>query len=113
MEKTAQNAITDEILEVNTCFSGTRQNPNICGSIENINTQNFTPANMILGFINGIMKELYDMSLEANCKNNCKILIGSGNGIRKNKMMIKLVKDAILSPTGSLVILVVPDKIPA
>ena len=89
MEKIVSNIDADDVLKVNTSFSGSRQNPNLCGNIDNINTQNFTPANLILGFINGILKELFDMSLQADVNHNCKKLIGSGNGIRKNKVMIK------------------------
>ena len=41
-------------LRVTTKFSGTRKNPDERGKIENLSFENFTPRNMMLGFLSGI-----------------------------------------------------------
>src|SRR5699024_4261090 len=47
-------------LKVTTAFSGTREEPEKRGSIENISTENFTPGNLIRGFLEGMTEELYE-----------------------------------------------------
>ena len=68
-----------------TRFSGTRSNPLLKGSLTDITTENFTPGDVKCAFLNGIIKELYDMYVTMNVKRSS--LIGSGNGIRKNKAL--------------------------
>lgn len=45
---------------VETLFDGTRFAPWKRGYIENISLSNFTPENLILGFLKGISRELHD-----------------------------------------------------
>lgn len=45
---------------VETLFDGTRFAPCKRGHIENISLSNFTPENLILGFLKGISRELYN-----------------------------------------------------
>lgn len=75
-------------LTVDTRFSGTRADANILGSISGISTENFTPENLTLGVLEGMVNELYGLYKEMNI--NKVSLIGSGNGIRKNKPFITL-----------------------
>jgi len=77
-----------EHIVCDTRFDGTRQDPSITGSITNITTKNFTPAEFKYAFLDGIITELYNMFLEMNLKRGS--LVGSGNGIRKNKSLLKL-----------------------
>lgn len=63
-------------------FLGTRTNPEIRGSINNISAENFTPDDFILSMINAMTNELFVMYEQMDT--NCNRLIGSGNGIRKN-----------------------------
>ena len=79
----------DTAWKVKTTFSGTRSNPQERGSITGIGVENFHPAAMTLGVIGGILGELYEMYMEM-----CRVtgrkatrLVGSGNGLRKNKLM--------------------------
>lgn len=84
-----------EAWKVKTTFSGTRSNPDIRGSIANIGVENFHPGAMTLGMIQGILDELYEMyekMCEATGKKATK-LVGSGNGIRKNKLMQELAEE--------------------
>ena len=74
-------------LSVDTRFAGTRADETIRGSINNISVENFTPAALTKGVLNGMIKELYDMY--ALMEVDIKGVVGSGNGIRKNKALIK------------------------
>lgn len=82
----------NDIMEINTVFSGTRTNPKERGCITNISEDNFTPGNMIYGFLKGMVKELYDMyvKIEIGTGIQVKRLIASGNGFRKNKTLQKI-----------------------
>ena len=75
--------------KVKTTFSGTRSNPQEKGSITGIGIENFQPGAMTLGIIAGILEELHEMYVQM-----CRVtgrkatrLVGSGNAIRKNKLM--------------------------
>jgi len=84
-----------EAWKVKTTFSGTRSNPDMRGSIANIGVENFHPGAMTLGMIQGILEELYEM-YEKMCGATGKKatkLVGSGNGIRKNKLMQELAEE--------------------
>jgi len=76
-----------EPLKVDTRFAGTRKNPEISGKIEGITTENFTPAHLTQGILCGMADELYGMYKLMNV-NRSKI-VGSGNGVRKNKALIR------------------------
>lgn len=85
---------------VATCFCGSRRN--ICdrGRIENISFDNFTPAGVMLGFLEGISRELYDLArpcLEIQYGQFRKV-IASGNGVRKNKMLVKALSNCFGLP---------------
>lgn len=74
-------------LSVTTHFDGNRDEPSARGSITNIGIDNFTPEELMLGFLNGISDELYGMYLKMGSPSKTK-LIGSGNGIRKNGALV-------------------------
>ncbi len=78
-------------LVVDTRFSGTRANQKIRGSITNISTENFTPAQLTSGVLEGMISELYNMYLQMNSERSG--IVGSGNGIRKNKALIRLAEN--------------------
>ncbi len=81
----------DNPLKIKTTFDGTRFDVNRRGSIDNIGINNFTPIHMIEGFINGTAQELHGLyqsyeSIKKPCHN---MLVGAGNGIRKNKALME------------------------
>ena len=78
-------------LKVDTRFAGTRQNPELCGSISGITTENFNPSQLTLGVLEGMATELFDMYSLMYCE-KCGI-VGSGNGIRKNPTLVKVFED--------------------
>ena len=75
-----------EALTVDTRFAGTRADKTVRGSIQNISVENFTPAALTKGVLEGMIQELYDMFTAMGV--NIKGIVGSGNGIRKNKALI-------------------------
>ena len=91
---------SDAAWKVRTTFSGTRSNPNEKGSITGIGVENFHPGAMTLGIIAGILEELHEMYVEM-----CRVtgrkatrLVGSGNGIRKNKLMQTMAEEIFGMP---------------
>ncbi len=82
-------------LKIDTRFSGTRANENIRGSVSGISDENFTPEALTYGVLEGMITELYEMYLEMNT--DTKGLVGSGNGIRKNKHLIKIAEKKFAS----------------
>lgn len=79
-------------LSVSTLFCGTRKDPALRGSIEGIDDRNFTPANLILGVLQGMVKELKDYF---DCMNIRTVtqLAASGNAIKKNPVLKMLLED--------------------
>lgn len=71
-----------EPLRVSTRFEGTRENPDERGFIADISLNNFTPGHLIWGVIHSMADELYEMY--DRCGEERSILVGSGNGLRKN-----------------------------
>lgn len=76
-------------LKVSTLFKGTRADPTLRGSITNIMFDNFTPENLLKGFVNGMVYELYDL-YKGTGRRFIK-LVGAGNGFVKNTLMQKVV----------------------
>lgn len=76
---------------VETLFDGTRFMPSKRGQIENISLANFTPGNLIVGFLKGISRELYDFyhRLPEDIRNQKNVIVGSGNALKKNKLLCK------------------------
>lgn len=85
----------DAAWKVKTAFSGTRNNPSERGEMTGIGIENFHPGAMTAGVIAGIVEELHQYYVEM-----CELtgrragrLVGSGNGLRRNPLMQKLVKE--------------------
>ncbi len=84
----------NERLAVNTQFAGTRLNPNGRGSILEIGTDNFTPQELTVGFLEGITKELRDFAfkMEQAGKKPAR-LTGSGNAVRKTPLLRRILEN--------------------
>lgn len=83
-----------------TTFQGTRTDPTATGSIDGLNTQNFTPLHFAYGIMHGMADELhflYGCCLEAGYL-SAEVLIGSGNGLRKNKHLCKILEEKFGCP---------------
>ena len=79
-------------LTVDTRFAGTRADKTVRGSIQNISTENFTPAALTKGVLEGMVKELYDMYISAKqlLRFTPENLVCSGNGLRKSEIWRKV-----------------------
>lgn len=80
--------VDETTLMVDTRFAGTRCDSTVKGSITNISTDNFTAAHLTLGVLDGMVSELYNMYELMNFK--ARGIVGSGNGVRKNKKLIEI-----------------------
>ena len=91
----SEKAEKTEKLKVTTTFSGTRENPEKRGVISNISTENFTPTALIEGVLEGMAEELYDMYtlIKPYLEKPLQEMTASGNGIRKNSCLQKIVSE--------------------
>ena len=86
----AAGEISDAPIAVTT-FQGTRENPALRGSFQNISTENFTPVHFMHSVMNGMAQELFAMYrgfLQAGGRKPSQ-MIGSGNGLRENRHLQK------------------------
>lgn len=100
MEKLAREAYGEHSgLEIVTTFNGTRSKPELRGSIAGISEDNFTPGGVICGVLKGIVRELYDMYIEIRSHTEIRMdhLAASGNAVRKNKVLQKIIKEMFLA----------------
>ena len=81
----------DAALTVDTRFSGTRADKTVRGSVRDISVENFTPAALTRGVLEGMVRELYDMYLLMG--KNISGIVGAGNGLRKNRVLAEFAKN--------------------
>ena len=76
-------------ISVDTRFCGTRKDPTQKGAVMGITEENFTPQQLTRGFMLGMCNELYSFyeQMKELTGNTHVKLIGTGNGIRKNKVL--------------------------
>lgn len=82
-------------LHVNTRFCGSRSNPQERGSIMNIGEENLDAAHLTAGVLWGMADELwafYD-EMSAACARPARVLVGSGNGVRKNPALRRVLQE--------------------
>lgn len=83
-----------------TTFQGTRQDPTLRGSISGLTAENFTPEHLIWSVMEGMAQELYGMYRgfldQGGRKPAC--MIGSGNGLRKNKWLCQVFEEVFGCP---------------
>ena len=90
--------ISDPIT-VTPLFSGTRKDPSLRGSIENLSTENFTPRHLITGMMEGMARELYEMYRSYLASGGTpSTLYGSGNGLRVNPYLQKCFEKLFETP---------------
>lgn len=84
-----------EAWNVRTTFAGTREHPDESGSISGIRTDNFHPASLIRGVLNGMAEELYELYdiIKREIGLSRTRLVASGNGVRKNDALQKILQD--------------------
>ena len=82
---------TETTLSADCRFCGTRNDPAVRGGIFNISENNFTAGDIALSVLTGMSDELYRMYKNGG-KQTAK-LVCSGNGIRKNKSLRRVVSE--------------------
>ena len=100
MNSLLEKGVPQGRLKVSTLFAGTRENPQLRGSVENISTENFTPAALIDGVLDGMTDELYQyfLLMKKGTGKHFETLKASGNGIRKNKWLQQKVSERFALP---------------
>lgn len=90
----------DDIWKVRTTFAGTRTDPEASGSITGIRTDNFHPASMIRGVLDGMAEELYELYhlIETDTEESKTTLIASGNAVRKNRAFQQILEERFHMP---------------
>ncbi len=101
-EKMNELALTGPVnpLDICTAFTGTRQQPDARGSILNLGEDNFTPAHLIHGVLTGMASELYGyyLSMAHATGVQAEKLIASGNAVRKNPALQKILEQTFSLP---------------
>lgn len=82
---------TETSLSADCRFCGTRSDPALRGSFNNISENNLTAADISLSVLYGMTDELYQMYAKGGKK--ADKLVGSGNGIRKNAALRRVVSE--------------------
>ncbi|TBL80439.1 sedoheptulokinase [Paenibacillus thalictri] len=87
-------------LQVNTQFYGTRHHAEQLGSIERISPANFKPQHLIKGFMQGMIAELlaFKAAFPHGLQASWKELRGSGNGIRRNPALQRMLSESFGLP---------------
>lgn len=95
MDQRMEEMAQERKLRVTTTFSGTREEPLKRGMIGDIDVDNFTPGNLIRGFLDGMAEELHGMYEEMVCGTElpAEMLILSGNGFRKNRHLRRIAEE--------------------
>lgn len=90
MEQLARKGMEQkDPMQVTTAFHGSRTNPSLRGSIQNLSEDNFTPEGLIYGVLEGMIRELYEMFqiIQKETGIHIEKVIASGNGLRQNKVL--------------------------
>lgn len=90
MEQAAKETPETE-LEFETFFCGTRAEPNRRAEIRGLGSENFTPGNLVRGCMRGIAAELLELYKSGGA--DCTRLVGTGNGIRRNSTLRKILEN--------------------
>lgn len=90
MERALQTLPIRRTLRFHNQFCGTRQNPALRGKIENLSPETFTPQDFLIGILYGIADELF--ALSGGLPDRCRTLVASGNGIRLNPALQKIME---------------------
>lgn len=85
-------------IRVDTAFAGTRADPSRRGAVTGISEENLTPANLIRGVLTGMTDELYSFTEAFMGGRKPTLLVGSGNGIRRNRVLSVIVGNRFGAP---------------
>lgn len=75
-------------LKVRTAFCGTRRDPDVRGSIEGIDLENFTARELMAGVMQGIVDELEPTFRRFKKEVKVKRIVGVGNALKRNPWLV-------------------------
>ncbi len=78
-------------LKVDTRFAGTRCDTEKRASISNLSPDNFNASQLSFGVLWGMAEELYELYRKMGIKKSG--IVGTGNGVRKNKTLTKIIEE--------------------
>ena len=89
----------EDSLLIEPYFYGTRLDPELRGSIHNINSENLTAGSILSSVCRAIAVELRDLVVNNNLHEYVSTgkIVGSGNGLRKNKLICRMVEEVFRS----------------
>lgn len=81
-------------LQVEPMFYGSRNDAQKRGTIGNLTPDNFTAIDLMVGVLTGIVDELHEyyQKLPQALKEQIRTITGAGNGIRKNRHLVRLIE---------------------
>ncbi len=82
----------DAPFQVTPVLNGMRSDPHTCGIISGIDTNNFTPANLIYSWLRGMAQHYRELGGDF-CRSKKGDFYGSGNGVRKNPRFRKIIEE--------------------
>ena len=86
-------------VKITPLFCGTRANPSLRACIEGIGEENFHPLSLTYGMMRGMAQELWEMLQRYTSVNDAPMpLYGSGNGLRWNAHLRRVVEDVFGAP---------------
>lgn len=87
-------SVSDTDLQVDPAIYGSRDGSRAGGSIRNLRESNFHAEDLALGFVNGMAGELWGLfsSMPAQLREEKYSITASGNGLRKNRGLVKAVE---------------------
>ena len=84
----------DDLPVLTPLFQGTRSDPHLRGSITGISPENFTPLHFVWAMLEGMAEEVFTMyQTYLSSGGKPATLIGSGNGLRKNKYLRQCISE--------------------
>ncbi len=93
MNSLAQKGIENgQYLHIHTTFCGTRNDPNLYGSVDGISEELLTPEAFIAGTLWGMASELNEMFRKMSYDSINRLVI-SGNAVRKNPALRQMLKE--------------------
>ena len=95
----AELASGEGSLAVDTRFCGTRDDPSVRGAITGLTEDNFTPEALTVGVLRGMVDELYGY-YRAMALPRPERVVASGNGARRNPVLVRLVGDIFGAPVS-------------
>lgn len=102
MNEMAERALADGLgtLRIDTRFYGSRRDPSVLGAVAGLNPQTFAPGHFAAAVLSGMADELMDYVclLPEELKAKLGSATGSGNGIRRNPVLRRLLQERLNLP---------------